>query len=77
MDDIDLTLPDFLDRKKNPRTEPLPKNISWKLKDPNRIIWPKKEIERAMKRKAREAKAAKKDAAASLKGCTFTNRKGQ
>jgi hypothetical protein len=71
MDD-DLTIPDFLDRKKNPRTEPLPKNISWKLKDPNRIVWPKKAIERAMRKRAK----AKKDDT-SLKGCTFVNRRGQ
>jgi hypothetical protein len=59
--DEDLTIPDFLDRKKNGITpEPLPHNVSWKLKNPNKIVWPAKRIERVMKAKLRAERIARK-----------------
>jgi hypothetical protein len=62
MDENELVLPEFLDRKVNGYTpDPLPRNVSWKVKNPNKIVWPHKEIERALRLKAREARQARKE----------------
>jgi hypothetical protein len=68
----DLTLPDFLDRKKNGIThEHVP---GLKRADRNGIVWPKKKNWARIERLRRERE---KREGASLKGCTLVQRKGQ
>jgi hypothetical protein len=76
MDDIDLTIPDCLNRKLHPEyNTPLPKNVSWKLKDPSKIVWPsEKQIAKAIRRRERERR---EDAASKIELGSMRIRRGQ
>jgi hypothetical protein len=69
-------LPDFLDRKKNGHVpEPLPRNVSWKLKNPNKIVWPsQKQIDKAIRKREREKR---EDAASKIELGSMRIRRGQ
>lgn len=65
----DLAIPAFLDRKQNGITTP--KRTNQRYADKNGIIWPKKKNWRKIAERRRKAEGA------SLKGYTFTQRRGQ
>lgn len=69
-------LPDELNRKLNGyKPDPLPRNISWKLKNPNRIVWPsEKQIAKAVRKREREKR---EDAATKIVIGSMRVRRGQ
>ena len=72
----ELDIPEFLQRKLHPEyNTPLPRNVSWKLKDRNRIVWPsQKQIDKAMQKRERERR---EDAASKLELGSMRVRRGQ
>lgn len=72
----ELAIPDFLLRKNHPEyNTPLPRNVSWKLKNPNKIVWPsEKQIAKAIRKRERERR---EDAAAKIVIGSIRVRRGQ